>query len=304
MALDESVTSTARALAQDAEQDFKDGRYADAGDKFSKAYQAVRVPTLARSAARAFVQQGKLVRASELYRQALLLQPNELWVGTVQQDAQAKAKEELAALMPRLGRLKLQVQGAPIAEVEIVIDEVRIPNSLLGASQYIDPGEHNIVAKRGEASIHQLVTVAEGGQEEATIEFTAANQAASGAVASDSSSPAHHASKANTQRVLGWVGLGLGATGLVVGATTGLMVMVKHQNLQSDCANNVCDRDKVSASSTDSYNSLRTVSTIGFVAGVAGAAVGVTLLLTAPAAEKPSVGVWFGPAATGIRGAF
>jgi tetratricopeptide (TPR) repeat protein len=161
LALDESITSTARALAQQGEQDFKEGRFAQAGEKFLNAYHAVKVPTLARSAARAFIQQGKLVRASELYRQALLLQSNELWIGNVQQDAQSKAREELAALTPRLARLNFKVRGAPLAQVEVFVDDLRVPPSLLGVDQYVDPGERQLVVRHGSKVIQKSVTLAE-----------------------------------------------------------------------------------------------------------------------------------------------
>ncbi len=302
-ALDEGVTSTARALAQEAEQDFKDGRFPEASEKFFKAYQAVRVPTLARSAARALVQQGKLVWASELYRQAVLLQANELWIGGVQQDAQSRAREELAALMPRLSRLRIQVRGAPLAEVEVFIDDVRVPGSLLGANQYVDPGERHLLAKHGKKVIRQIVSMAEGEQRDIPLDLASEPQPA---MQGEKSEPQRLStvSKTNSTRTIGWVGIGVAAAGFAVGTTAGVLVAIKHHDSASDCPNDICDPKRVSTSYTDSYNTLRAVSVIGFAAGAVGAAAGVTLLLTTPASDKPNVSAWFSPTGAGLRGAF
>jgi hypothetical protein len=303
-ALDEGVVSTARALAQDGEQDFKEGRFSDASEKFLKAYYAVKVPTLARSAARALVQQGKLVRASELYRQALLLQPNELWIGSLQQDAQRKSKDELAELMPRLGRLKIEVKGAPLVEVEVSIDEIGVPTSLIGVNQYVDPGKRRVVAKRGTATIEKIVTIVESGRQEVVLELASQPVSPVLVMKSESKHPAA-VSKSNTMRTLGWVGLGMGAAGLALGATTGILVAVKHSDVSADCPGSSCDPEKVSPGTTDSYNTMRSVSTIGFVVGVASAAVGVSLLLTTTrSSDNPSVSAWLGPSTAGLRGAF
>ncbi len=302
-ALDESVVSTARALAQEAETDFKDGRYSDASAKFLRAYDAVRLPTLARSAARALVQQGKLVRASELYRQSLTLQPNELWLANLQQEAQTKAKQELEALLPRLPSLKIEVRGAPLNEVEISIDGAPVPNSLLGANQYADPGVRRLVAKWGVSVIEKSVELPEREQREVLLEFQVTPAPALGrhgvppVAASETSKP-------STARTLGWVGIGIGVTGLAVGVTAGVLTATKNSELSQDCPNGTCYSNRVSPSSLDAYHTTRTVSIVGFAAGAVGAAVGLTLLLTTPSSEKPSVGAWLGPNGVGVRGAF
>jgi hypothetical protein len=196
------------------------------------------------------------------------------------------------------------VSGAPVADVEILVDDVHVPVSLIGANQYVDPGEHQIVAKHGDTVVRQSVNVSEGEQEQANIDLAASAQGSKGDSAGGKHVQPQYDSRGSTQRLLGWVGLGVGATGIAVGTTAGIMVAVKHSKLTADCTNNVCDREKVNTSSADSYNSWRTVSTIGLVAGAVGTAIGLTLLLTAPDAEKPRVGVWLGPDSAGIRGAF
>lgn len=116
-----------------------------------------------------------------------------------------------------------------------------------------------------------------------------------GEVASDK--PSDHA-----QRTWGWVVLGVGAAGLVTGAATGIAVMA-NTSLRNDCPNGGCPSSK--SASVDTYNSLRVISTVGFIVGGVGAAVGATLLLWTPTREsEPRMALWVGPGSAGVRGAF
>ena len=85
-----------------------------------------------------------------------------------------------------------------------------------------------------------------------------------------------------TTRTLGWVGVGIGGVGLLVGVTTGLMATSARSKLleSGDCRDSLCQLE--TRGDVDRYNSLRTWSTIGFVAGGLFAAAGATVLLTVP----------------------
>ena len=79
------------------------------------------------------------------------------------------------------------------------------------------------------------------------------------------------------QRTLGWVGLGVGGAGLVFGGVTGLVVLSKKSALEDDgCVDARCYSDQ--ADDVDSYNSMRTLSTVGFAVGGLGVAAGAALL--------------------------
>ena len=54
-----------------------------------------------------------------------------------------------------------------------------------------------------------------------------------------------------------------------------------------------------------SLNSMRTVSSVGFIAGGALAATGLVLILTAPSkSSTTSSALWFSPSAVGVAGKF
>ena len=90
--------------------------------------------------------------------------------------------------------------------------------------------------------------------------------------------------------------------GLLLGSITGAMVLSKKAKLEDEgCVNYHCYTSQ--QDDVDSINSLRTISTVGFVLGGVGLAAGVTLLLTAPKA-KETVALRIGPISAGIRGRF
>lgn len=326
-----------RTLSDQAANEYDAGQYTSALDKFQRAYSIARIPRLAVWLARANAKLGHLVLASELYREAMSLQPNDLWKGKLQQDAQKEAQAELDQLQLRVPTLNILVEGAPAAEATVTIDDVPIPNALLGVERAVDPGTHELVGKRGGETTRESVTLAERGKKTVTLRFhgvpgAATTTAATGvpgatriapppttttsaATSAPStvdplalSQPARASNAegptASTERTLGWIGLGAGAAGLAVGTVAGILVASKYGDLSSDCsAARLCDPKYESDLSR--YRTLKTVSTVGFIAGGALAVTGVTLLLTHPRrVASPTVGLWMTPSTAGVSGEF
>jgi hypothetical protein len=340
-ATDDSAKGAARELANEAKSDFDAGKFEDAGSKFQRAYEIAKVPTLAVWAARALVKRGKMVGASELYRQAALLAPNDLWVGNTQQEAQADAEKELAELQPRIPRLHIRVEGAAGYDVELTVDGGRISSALVGIDIPTDPGKHRIVGKRGADVVEQTVDLAEGERKEAVMKFNPgapvvaqpskpvevfpappvmvqpaaspliAAAAPTGAMSATAlaTTPVHSVTETSSaapynqsRRTWGWVVAGVGAAGLLTGAVTGIVVM-SNSGLRNDCPNGACAASK--SGSVDTYNLMRNISTAGFIVGGLGAAAGVTLLLWNPKHESDSrMALWLGPSSAGVKGAF
>ena len=169
LATDDSEKWAARMLANEAKRDFDAGRFEDARHKFQRAYELAKVPTLAVWAARALAKHGQLVAASELYRQATRLTPNDLWVGNVQQQAQGDAEKELAELQPRIPRLRVRVEGAAANDVEVTIDDIKLAGALFGIDLPADPGRRRVVGKRGGETVEQTIELGEGEHKEAVL---------------------------------------------------------------------------------------------------------------------------------------
>jgi len=172
-ATDDSAKGAARDLANEAKRDFDKGNFEEAGLKFQRAYEIAKVPTLAVWAARALVMRGQMVAASELYRQATLLSPNDLWVGNAQQQAQADAGKELNELQPRIPRLRISIEGAEAKDVELTVDDVKISTALFEIALPANPGRRHVVGKRGTEVVGQTVELAEGERKETVLRFSA-----------------------------------------------------------------------------------------------------------------------------------
>lgn len=172
-ATDDSSKAAARELANKAKQDFDGGRFEDAALEFRRAFEVARVPTLAVWAARALAKCGQLVGASEMYRTATQLAPNDLWVGNAQQQAQEDARREMGELLPSIPRLRVSVAGAARDEVEVTVDRAKIANALLGFEIPADPGRRQIVGRRGTETVEQTVELKPQERKEVVLQFSA-----------------------------------------------------------------------------------------------------------------------------------
>ena len=95
----------------------------------------------------------------------------------------------------------------------------------------------------------------------------------------------------------------MGAAGLALGATTGLIVVLKYGDLNSQCKNRNCNGEHTPEVNT--YNTMRTLSTVGFIVGGVATAAGVTLLLTTPKENSSArVGICLSPNTAAIEGDF
>lgn len=300
-ALDDSDKEAIRKLSNDAVADYNGGHFDTAREKFARAYALAKVPKLAVWLARAHAQMGRLVSAYELYRQAIRLERSELWVGDAQLVAQQDAEKELAQLTPRLAKVTVLVEGVPAEEVEVRIDDVTVPSALLGVERLVDPGTREVTGLRKGEIVRQSVSVAEGGKSTVALKFgvpaspgapIVSSQPASGGhenVTRASSAPSLDIDSARTpsnpQRTWGYISLGVGAVGLVGGTLAGVVVASKYSNLNESCPNRQCDSSL--QGKVDSYDTMQTVSTVGFIVGGVGTAVGLTLLLTSPKVATP-----------------
>ena len=297
------VVDKVRELAKAAQVDSDAGRYDAAIQKLTQAYEMAKVPALARNIARALVKEGKLVAACEYYRDAIQLEPNPLWREQIQQKAQQDAREERAQLVPRLAHLRITIEGASDATVSV--DGVEMPGSLIANEQPVDPGKRHVVARRGSLVVEQNVDVKEGEHRQVVLKLVD-KTAPTPAIAAFSSvnSGSTTKSKSSAQSTLGWVSLGIGAAGLVVGGGAGIIAEVQLSKLYKDgCHDRWCPSSY--SGRVDNYNRLLTVSTVGFVVGAVGTAAGVTLLLTSPKRQSDApVGLWVGPSTVALQGGF
>jgi hypothetical protein len=98
----------------------------------------------------------------------------------------------------------------------------------------------------------------------------------------------------------GWVGVGLGATGLATSAITGIVALDRKSYLDGVCRPG-CPPS--AAGDIDTFRTYRTLSYLGFIVGTVSLAAG-SYLLVHDAGDGQQVGLTVGPAAASFSGAF
>ncbi len=327
-ALGDSDKEAVRTLSNEAAAEFKQEHFDVSLDKFMRAYELAKVPRLAVWIARTHAKLGQLVAAYEFYREALSLQPNALWKGDLQAQAQVDAKQELELLQARIAKLRIDVEGVGTDSVRLTVNDGPVPSALIGVERMVDPGQQVVVAQWGDETVTQRVSLAEGETKQIVMKRRQPARVPGAPVEQPTQPPAPVAKLASVpqrpnptavgrdavpgsrptpdgqaQRTAGWISVGVGAAGAALGVLTGIYVAAKHGDLDSKCPNGDCATRY--RSEVETYQTIRSLCTASFVIGALGTASGLTLLLTSPSHDT-SVGaaLWLTPHTAGLRGEF
>jgi hypothetical protein len=289
---DDASRAEARKIGYAGVEAYQAGDYATAHDRLEAAYQLLTVPSLGLWSARALAKLGKLVEADARYLEVIKL-PTSVGDEAIQEQARQDAGSERGALARRIPSILVRVQGAPIGEVAVTVDDEALVGSALGENHLVNPGRHRVEGIRGATRARADVTVAEGEQKEAQLRFTGAGADASSGGSADVGLRAQPGVSTGgaPMRTVGWVALGAGGAGLAVGVVSALIVRAKKSHLDgAGCGDGqMCPASE--AGNVDSYNGWRPVPTISLVAGALLAGLGATLLLTTPAPADSGGGV-------------
>ena len=318
--------ASARALATQGADALKNGKFADALDLVSRAQAIVHAPTHLLMIARAQTGLGKLVAAQETY---LKLMREELAANAPQafKNAQAAAKDELAAIEPKIGQLRLTVDGAVQKKATIKIDDQPMPTALLGVFRPIDPGSHAVVVyPPGQNPVSGKVDIKDGEKKE--LKLVIPDGPITGVPNNPADNPDAAKPDTGTQkdtggfmtpvRGAGIAVAGVGLVGVVVGS-----IFVAQGFSKTSQANGLCNLPmgacpvSMMGQIQSLDNTAATDKTIGAVAlGIGGAALvtGVVLLVVGKpkpaaaalpaAASKASIEPWFGGTSGGLRATF
>jgi hypothetical protein len=271
--------ATARTLAQEGYEALRDKQYATALDRFTRANQLVRAPTIMRDLARAQLGLGRLVDAHETYsaivREGVSDEAPQPWIRAV-----ADAKAELAALSPRLPWVTITVGGP--AHPRVTIDGAPVPESSLGVKRPADPGRHEIRAlAAGYYTAKKTIFLNEGETVNVAFELEDAPPDAAPKREEDAGKVSVATVKDPVWRMPVTISaFALGGAGIALGSVTGILAMSKHNKLAAECPGGECG--PAQKADYDRYHTLGMISTIGFVAGGVATAGGVVLLLVKP----------------------
>ena len=169
---DESAMAAARLLGEQGVTLYGQGDYAGATERLESAYAVVHVPTLGLWAGRALEKLGKLVEASQRYREVMLFAVTRR-DPEVFRTAQADAKQAFDALAGRISQLSVELVGANAREVSLAIDGKAVPSALAGYALPVNPGTRTLEGRRGQQVVSQVVTLREGEKRAIKLIFVA-----------------------------------------------------------------------------------------------------------------------------------
>ncbi len=291
---DAATTETAVRLSDEASDLFQAGKFADAMDRYERAFALVRRPTLGVRIARCLEKLGRLNESADRYlavsRMSLPadLDPDK---AAKQREAIAQAGTERTALMPRIPSIVVNLTGPSTAGV--TIDGQPVPRAVFGLQRAADPGAHHIEARSGADVVARDVTLAEGQVQQVALELRMPVQGPDGNT--------DHKPSRSPLRTAGYIGIGVGAAGVVLGAVTGAMALSGKSDLEGKCGPQLAC-DPAHKSDADAYNTLRTVSSVGFIAGSALAAAGIVIFIAAP--KNAPVTATISPSGAVLLGSF
>ncbi|HWA77980.1 MAG TPA: hypothetical protein VG937_36850 [Polyangiaceae bacterium] len=264
-----SARTKARDLGYAGVEAYQKGDYQRANTQLAQAYELLPAPTLALWSARTLDKLGKLREAAERYRAATQLPVSSGDEG-VQQRARDDAGRELEPLLERIPRVRFIPRGAALDEVQLVVDNEPLSAQSQQAEVALNPGSHRVVAVSGNRRLELVIPLVERERRDVSLNFV------------DVEANRERVTKVRTSRdtraTLGWVSLGVGGGGLVFGAVTGFWALGKRSALKDSghCADTHCSSEERDSVST--YNTLRHLSTAGFVVGGVSAVTGLALL--------------------------
>lgn len=191
------------------------------------------------------------------------------------------ARQEAAALEPRLSRLRINAAATPGLVVRR--DDEEVGKGALGISLPVDPGDHKIEASAPGFAVWTTTVRIGAERDNQTVEVPLLQKSAGGNAAG--------ATPWGARRIAG-LGVGIGGlVGLAVGTAFGVQAISKKNasNADGHCdAADLCD-PAGKALRADSIHA-GNISTGLFVAGGVLVAGGIVLVVTAPSGGKPVAG--------------
>ncbi len=166
--------ATARQLATEGIQLYRDKSYAEALEKLNRAEALYDAPPHLLYIARSHVALGQLVEGAEAYRR---LVRTELPAGSPAAFAAAveEGNKELGELEPRLSSLKVEVTPADAPHPSVTVDGKALNVAALGVKRPTNPGKQVIEARaEGYLEASQEVELAEGKEDAITLTLSVA----------------------------------------------------------------------------------------------------------------------------------
>jgi len=293
-----SDLETARDLNKQGKELRAQGRLHEALEKFKAAHDLGRTPVTGIELARTHVLLNQLVEAREV-----CLGIARMPVASDETERSATARAEAAKLAedlrPRIPSVTVKLAGVPPGvTATVTIDKRALPAAAIGQPHKVNPGPHEIVARIANGPESRAnVDVKEGEAREVplTVQAPPDHVVVGGPIAAPQPAP---------RSKVAMIGFTFAGVGLALGTMTGLLASSKKSNLDSLCSTQKrCGPDAYD--DLDAARSFATISTVSFIVGGIGLAVGFYgLVLREEKPQSAYVRPFVGPGSVGVHGAF
>ena len=215
------------------------------------------------------------------------------------------AREQAALLEPRLSRLSVEVpQEAQIPGLEVRVDGAPITQGAWGVATPIDPGSHGVEARAPGYETWSSSIDVTGETQQVKVQIPLLTKKPDAGPASGPATPlrVHVDDSGSPIRTLGWVGVGVGAASLGLGAV--FLVQKGSKVDERDAAVAQCPTltncgtvidEKISTLNSE-VRTADTIATAGFIAGGVLVAGGIAAVILAPKARANTESAWLLPA--------
>lgn len=293
--------AAAEQLFEQARALFDQGNFAEACPRFGASYKLDPALGTLLNMATCYEMLGHIASAWGHYREVI--------VHASKTGDQARidiARARIAALEPRLPKLTIKAPKVSLSSLIVTRDDAPLDIAVLGAAIFVDPGEHTITASApGYKPFSQTLTIAEGETKELPIVLEVApNQPAP--TTGVTTIVREDIDPGKTRRLFGLTLGGAGAVALLTGVSFGFAARDSWNSAFDD---GLCDRSTLecNAEGQDLTRTARTRALVANIiggAGIAMAAAGTVLYLTAPDRSDVSVTPTQGGATVSIGGAW
>ena len=265
--------------------------YKGAAKSCGAAFKLVPASTPGVCLGRALVGLNKLVEARDVFLAASRY-PSKDGEPAVIIEAGATAGAEAEKLAPRIPTLTLSISGAVEAQLRASIDGEDIASETIKSPRRVNPGKHVlVVGADGFADERVEIELAEGEKKRVPIAL-------------------HASASSSRMPTAGWIAIGVGGAGLIVGSIVGALAFKDKSTLNGECKTpTTCPTS--AQGDLDTLRSHTLLSTVGFVIGAVGIGAGIVIWRiggddAAPRKETPKTdaALTMAPGWLGLRGRF
>lgn len=305
---EDPVRARARALAYAAVEAYAVSDFKTASDNLDESFKLVPLPSLGLWSARALAKLGKLLEADERYRAvgALAVAPSD---PPLQQSAREEAARERAELQRIIPSVSIGLRGATAGDVVVVLNGVRLEPSELGKIRRLNPGQHTLTGLHHSARSDVIFELQEGEHERVWLNIEPGLAQPIAPLPAARAAAPREALADETRDILrtsGWVALTGSGVCLLGGSLAYVMGRRKYSELER---RDLCVTGGCSPADVEAYDTWRSSSAAGFIAGGVLGAVGLGLVIAtqAPASGKQrpvTLSLRFEPRAAVLGGRF